>query len=92
MNLEPYTAVALEYDGKEAPIVTAKGDDLLAKDIIQIAEQHGIPIYHDAGLAKLLSQIELDEAIPKNLYVVIARIIAFAYMLNGKVPEGFVSG
>ncbi|GLQ32369.1 EscU/YscU/HrcU family type III secretion system export apparatus switch protein [Litoribrevibacter albus] len=83
------TAVALNYDGKNAPKVTAKGEDELARKIVEVAEEHGIPLYHDEKLARTLSRLELGSEIPEELYLTIAEIIAFAYKLRDKVPEGF---
>ncbi|MCB1791984.1 MAG: EscU/YscU/HrcU family type III secretion system export apparatus switch protein [Gammaproteobacteria bacterium] len=83
-------AVALRYDGQGAPRVTAKGEDGLAERIIDAAQQAGVPLYPDAELAMVLSQIPLGEEIPDNLYKAIAEVIAFAYILAGKFPEGFV--
>lgn len=85
----PTTAVALHYDGKEAPRVTAKGTGELAEEIIALAKQHGIPLQEDAALISLLSKLDLGDEIPQALYTAVAEIIAFAYILNGKVPEGF---
>ncbi|MHB8346444.1 MAG: EscU/YscU/HrcU family type III secretion system export apparatus switch protein [Acidiferrobacterales bacterium] len=78
-------AVALHYDGKGAPRVTAKGDGQVAERIIEIAREHGIPLREDADLLRLLSRVELGEEIPASLYVAVAEIIAFAYRLSGKV-------
>lgn len=82
-------AVALRYDGRNAPRVTAKGERLLAERMIEAAQQAGVPLYPDPELAMVLSQIPLGEEIPDNLYKAIAEVIAFAYILAGKVPEGF---
>lgn len=82
-------AVALRYDGNNAPRVTAKGESQLAQSIIEAAEQAGVPLYPDPELAMILSQIPLGEEIPDNLYKAIAEVIAFAYILAGKFPEGF---
>lgn len=86
---KPTTAVALHYDGKEAPRVTAKGTGELAEKIIALAKEHGIPLQEDAALISLLSKLDLGDEIPPALYTAVAEIIAFAYILNGKVPEGF---
>ncbi len=86
-KLPPTTAIALEYDGKSAPHVSAKGSLELAEQIIKIAEQHDILVHEDKELTALLAELELGEQIPESLYVTIAKIIAFAYMLNGKVPQ-----
>lgn len=83
-------AVALSYDGSNAPRVTAKGEQLLARQIIEAAEAAGVPLYPDPEMAMILSQVPLGEEIPDNLYKAIAEIIAFAYILAGKFPEGFV--
>ena len=86
---KPMTAVALHYDGKEAPRVTAKGTGKLAEEIIALAKEHGIPLHEDPMLINLLAKLDLGEEIPPPLYLAIAEIIAFAYILTGKVPEGF---
>ena len=79
-------AVALEYDGDRAPRVTAKGRDLVAEQIVRLAEKHNIPLQENAPLAGLLSKLELGEEIPETLYLAVAQVIAFAYHLSGKVP------
>ena len=83
---EPMRAVALKYDGENAPVVTATGEGKIAEEIIRIAREHGIPLREDAMLAELLSELELGEEIPQILYRVIAEVIAFAYLVSGKVP------
>lgn len=82
----PLRAVALKYDGENAPTVTASGEGNIAEEIIRIAHEHGIPLREDAMLAALLGELELGEEIPQTLYRVIAEVIAFAYMVSGKVP------
>ncbi len=79
-------AVALRYEGVGAPKVTAKGEGLLAEKIIETARECGVPMYDDPQLAALLSKLELGDEIPETLYLAIARIIAFAYMVAGKTP------
>ena len=79
-------AVALFYDGKTTPRVTAKGQGHIAEEILALARAHTIPMYEDAALASLLARIELGEKIPEKLYVAVAEVIAFAYRLSGKWP------
>lgn len=88
---KPMTAVALHYDGKEAPRVTAKGTGKIAEEIIALAKEHGIPLHEDPALINLLAKLDLGDEIPAALYLAIAEIIAFSYLLRGKVPEGFES-
>ena len=81
----PDIAIALRYDGRDAPRVTAKGDGELARAICRVAEEHGVPLYENPQLAVVLSQIELGEEIPEVLYRAVAEVIAFAYVLSGRV-------
>ncbi|MEE1920434.1 EscU/YscU/HrcU family type III secretion system export apparatus switch protein [Pseudomonas sp. 148P] len=85
----PRQAIALSYDGAQAPTLTAKGDDELAEAILAIAREHEVPIYENAELVRLLARMELGDSIPEALYLTIAEIIAFAWQLKGKVPVGF---
>ena len=86
---ETSLAVALKYDGENAPKVTAKGSQDIAEQIIQLAKKHNVPLSENKELVTLLSTLELGDEIPEVLYLAVAEIIAFAYMLKGKVPEGF---
>lgn len=80
-------AVALEWDElkMEAPVVTAKGADLVAKRIREIAAEHGVPVMENPPLARTLyAKVELDQAVPPNLYAAVAQVIAFVYKLKRK--------
>lgn len=88
-HTEATLAVALKYDGENAPKVTAKGTDEIAQQIIDIARKNNVPFTENKELVSLLSTLELGEEIPEMLYLAVAEIIAFAYMMKGKVPEGF---
>ncbi len=82
-------AVSLKYEPPqhEAPIVTAKGQGVIAEKIIEIAREHNIPIKDDPDLVELLSQLELDEQVPPAIYQVVAEIFSFVYHLNKKYQE-----
>ncbi len=84
----PRQAIALSYDGQHTPTLSAKGDDQLAEAILAIAREYEVPIYENAELVKLLAHMELGDSIPEPLYRTIAEIIAFAWHLKGKFPEG----
>ncbi len=79
-------AAALQYDKEKdhAPQVTALGSGETAKNIIKIAEQNGIPIKKDEDLVNMLSQIELNQEIPVELYKAVAEIFSFIYGISNK--------
>ncbi|TKB46474.1 flagellar biosynthesis protein FlhB [Ferrimonas sediminicola] len=80
-------AVALQYDQQSAPKVVASGEGGLAYDIEQAAIEAGILVHEDRQLAEVLSKLEVGQEVPPALYVVVAELIAYAYMLEGKFPE-----
>ena len=80
-------AVALKYDGKRAPIISATGTWELAEEIIRIAQENDVPLYENAELAGILARLSLNEEIPEELYRVIAEILAFAFHIRGKTPD-----
>ena len=83
----PDIAVALNYDGVNAPSVTAKGQGLVAEQIIELGKSHKIPLHTDPALVKVLANIPLGNEIPRELYLAIAQVIAFAYAISGKRPH-----
>ncbi|MCR8921689.1 EscU/YscU/HrcU family type III secretion system export apparatus switch protein [Dasania sp. GY-MA-18] len=82
-------AVALFYDGSNAPNVTASGEGDIAEQIIALAREHKVPLFENAPLLNLLAEIGVGEEIPETLYLCIAQVIAFAYKIQGKTPEDF---
>lgn len=81
------SAAALYYDGHKAPVVTASGRGDVADEIINIAADNSIPLYESPELSELLVQLELGDEVPEALYITVAEVIAFVYMIQGKVPE-----
>jgi flagellar biosynthetic protein FlhB len=76
-------AIALRYVREEggAPRVLAKGVDLLALKIREIAEQHGIPLIEDKPLARsLYENVEVDQLIPPQFYKAVAEIIYYLHL------------
>lgn len=75
---EKKTAVALSYEaGDEAPRILATGTGDVAERIIDEAKKADVPFYKDSALAKTLSKLEIGEAIPPELYEVVAQILVF---------------
>jgi len=80
-------ACALEWDEitMEAPILTAKGADLVARRIRELAKEYSVPIVENAPLARTLYyKVELDNPVPSELYAATAQVIAFVYRLKRK--------
>ncbi|MBI5918115.1 MAG: flagellar type III secretion system protein FlhB [Nitrosomonadales bacterium] len=78
-------AVALRYaeDGMRAPIVVAKGTELTAARIREIAKEHNIPILEAPPLARALyKHCELEQSIPEALYTAVAEVLAYVYQLR----------
>jgi flagellar biosynthesis protein len=63
-------------------MVKAKGMGNVAEKIIQLAQEHNIPIKEDPDLVELLVQLDLDQEIPPELYKIVAEILAFVYNLD----------
>jgi flagellar biosynthesis protein FlhB len=79
-------AVALSYDGsKPAPVVVAKGADLMARQIRRIATESGVPIVPDPPLARSLhASVEIGHMIPAELFAAVAQVLAFVYRMAGR--------
>jgi flagellar biosynthetic protein FlhB len=78
-------AVALQYErGMNAPICVAKGADLIARKIREVAEAHDIPIMENPPLARALhATVEIDQEIPQEHYRAVAEIIGYVMRLRG---------
>ena len=88
-------AVALHYGADDtAPVVVASGMGYLAEKIVDVAQANGVPVYEDDSLATILTQLNLGQEIPPELYQAIVDI--YVYFLNfdisgranGNAPPG----
>jgi flagellar biosynthesis protein len=79
-------AIALTYRDDDLPRVVAKGRGLVAHKILAIAKAAEVPIHQDAALTKALGSLELNETIPRELFLAVAQVLVFAYNLSGKSP------
>ena len=79
---EPLHVAALRYDPDKgnAPVIVAAGTGPIAQNILRLAEENGINIFHDDSAATLLSQLELGQEIPPELYQVVVNI--YVALLN----------
>jgi flagellar biosynthetic protein FlhB len=82
-----HLAVALRFDPAEmaAPRVVAKGADLLAERIRDMARAHDVPLVENKPLAQALYKMaEPGDTIPVDLYRAVAEVLAYVYRLKGK--------
>jgi len=80
-----HVAVALQYEPRtmDAPVLVAKGADHLAEKIREIARAYGVPVIRRPAIARAIySTVELDGAIPTNLYVAVAEVLAMIHRLQ----------
>ncbi|MBV8924997.1 MAG: EscU/YscU/HrcU family type III secretion system export apparatus switch protein [Bradyrhizobium sp.] len=75
-------AVALHYDRNGAPRVLAKGKGTIGARIIAVAKEHGVPIEENEVLAGALSNVELGDEIPAELYKAVAEVLVFVLRLT----------
>ncbi|MBS1130781.1 MAG: putative flagellar biosynthetic protein [Proteobacteria bacterium] len=76
-------AIALAYSQTDAaPRVVAKGKGLIAEQIIARAKEHGVYVHESPELVALLTQVDLDEHIPPQLYIAIAELLAWLYRIE----------
>jgi flagellar biosynthetic protein FlhB len=79
-------AVALRYDGEKmaAPRVVAKGKDLVAQRIKEVARKNGVPLVENVPLARALHKsVKVGGTVPRALYRAVAEVLAYVYRLKG---------
>jgi flagellar biosynthesis protein len=83
------TAAALQYDPlkSEPPQVLATGRGVTAEQIVAVAKEHGIPLYQDAGLVEALSRLDVTDYIPRELYAVVAEVLAYVYRVDAEAKK-----
>ena len=79
-------AVALAYGKNSVPVVTAKGEEDLAWRMIEEARKQGVFITEDPQLLALLSRLNVDEEIPRELYTAVAVVLSWVYWLKDMRP------
>jgi flagellar biosynthetic protein FlhB len=86
-----HVAVALRYDAKtmEAPVLLAKGADLMAQRIVQLGRSYGVPILQRPEVARAIyATVKPGQPIPEALYVAVAEVLALVYRLRQKKRSG----
>jgi flagellar biosynthesis protein len=77
-------AAALHYDPvkPEPPQVVAVGRGHVAEEIVRLAQANGIPLHTDPGLVEALAALEVSDVIPRELYAVVAEVLAYVYRVD----------
>lgn len=76
-------AVALAYSQADsAPRVVARGKGLIAEQIIARAREHGVYVHESPELVALLTQVDIDQHIPPQLYLAVAELLAWLYRIE----------
>lgn len=89
VNKRRQNAVALAYaDGDNAPRVVARGQGLIAEQIISRAKDAGVFVHESKELVNLLMDVDLDREIPPVLYRVIAELLAWLYHVESAEKSG----
>jgi flagellar biosynthesis protein len=80
----PKRAAALRYDkdADGAPRVVAAGAGEIAKRIVELAAEQGVPVHEEPALAEALTRLELEQEIPPELFVAVAEVLVWAYGLE----------
>ncbi len=85
-----HIAVALRYDRDEAPlpVVLAKGENLIAQQILDVAERYDIPVMQNIDLARALHErVEIDQLIPADLIEPVAEVLRWVRRLARQPGE-----
>jgi flagellar biosynthetic protein FlhB len=84
-------AVALRYDAghMQAPVLVAKGTELVAANIRKIGQAHAVPVVEAPSLARALYfNVELGDPIPAGLYLAVAKLLAYVFQLKAARQQG----
>ncbi len=84
---ETREAAVLKYEeGKDAaPRITALGKGYLAERIVKEAQDNQVQVVQDEGLSHVLHKLSIGDAIPEELYRVVAEILSFVYRMDGRL-------
>lgn len=87
MTTSRRAASVLKYEENQdvSPKLIAKGKGIIADQIVKEAEKYQIPIRKDPSLTELLSQLEINQSIPEELYQAVAEVFAFVYKIDQKI-------
>lgn len=84
-----HVAVALKYDREKmgAPQITAKGAELMAAKMREIAREASVPVMRDVSLARAMYELEVEDEVPEELYEAVAVVLRWVYDLAAERGE-----
>lgn len=83
-------AIRYERDVDSAPIVIAKGADILAMKIREIAKENNIPIIENKPLARMIyKDVDVDEEVPEDMYGAVAQVLVAVYKINNRYKKNY---
>lgn len=82
-------AAALKYNptGDGAPEVVAAGRGLIADEIVRLAKENNIPLHEDAALVEALARLDMSAEIPRELYAVVAEVLAYVFRVDAEAAK-----
>ena len=87
-----HISIAIKYESgvDAAPIVIAKGADLLAKKIREIAKENDIPIIENKPLARLIyKEVDVDQEVPSDMYEAVAQVLVAVYKIKNRYKKNY---
>lgn len=83
-------AAALQYDPlkSDPPQIVAVGRGVTAEEIVRVAKEHNVPLYEDAGLVEALARLDISDCVPRELYAVVAEVLAYVYRIDAQTKAG----
>lgn len=87
-----HISIAIRYESgvDAAPIVVAKGADLLAKKIREIAKENDIPIIENKPLARLIyKEVDVDQEVPSDMYEAVAQVLVAVYKIKNRYKKNY---
>lgn len=80
-------AIRYDHDKDAVPRVVAKGQGIVAERIVELAKEHGVTIHEDPDLVAMLCKLDVDQMIPRNLFLAVAEVMAYVYRINNRIGE-----
>jgi len=87
-------AAAISYDPAEndVPILSAFGEGHMARKIVEVAKESGVPVHTEPGLADMLSKLGVGDEIAPEMYDAVAKVLAFVSEVDRKYGDKVKKG